>query len=629
MSENPNERANGLKNESSLYLLQHVHNPVDWHPWGSEVLNRAKRENKPLLVSIGYSSCHWCHVMAHESFEDEEVATYMNRHFICVKVDREERPDIDNYYMEAVQALTGRGGWPLNVFALPDGRPFWGGTYFPKKQWLTLLEQVVAIFEQQRNQLERQVSGREQNQLSGIFGSVSEELETPEALQNILSAGVNTLRSRFDYDWGGMAGAPKFPLPGLWRFLLRYSELADDKFLRKHILLTLRKMAYGGLFDQAGGGFARYSTDAYWHIPHFEKMLYDNAQLLELYAEAWEATKEDEFLEVIHLTTEFLEREMAHHDGGYYSALDADSDGEEGRFYVWTLDEMQEILGDKLFPVAAELFGLNGDAYWEEGKNVLVRNSDVHEVSAKLGLTEEEVRNAQFEIRQKLLAFRSKRSGPATDTKVITCWNALLLSAYCKIAAINGDEQYYHRAVELGLHIGERMWSDEGVLYRNFINGRRTIPGFLDDYAASAGALFSLALLTEDYNWMDKGLRILDRILKSFGKNDEGLYLYTPHEQNDIPGTVVEYFDSVIPSSNSMLAGAFLSAFRITHDNKWYRFAEELIQKAGVKLFNRYPVSAFGWGESLLQLTWPAYTVVGRKLTHADRNTGKYLPEVI
>jgi len=364
------KHTNLLINESSPYLLQHAHNPVNWHSWNEETLQKAKDENKLILVSIGYSACHWCHVMEHESFEDEVVAELMNGNFICIKVDREERPDVDQVYMDAIHIIGGRGGWPLNCFALPDGRPFWGGTYFPKEQWIGILNNVVQLYDTQKLKLEQQAAdvtvGIRRNE---IFAS---EYDGKSFDKEILDEMVQNFSMSFDNKEGGNIGAPKFPMPNNYLYLLRYYSLTKKREILDQVELTLHKMASGGIYDQVGGGFARYSVDDHWHVPHFEKMLYDNAQLVSLYSEAYRLTKKKFYKQVIIETLEFIQREMISPEGAFYSSLDADSEGEEGKFYVWEKDEIKSIIVTDV-DIVLEYFGIERNAIWEDGKNVLIK----------------------------------------------------------------------------------------------------------------------------------------------------------------------------------------------------------------------------------------------------------------
>ena len=424
-------KPNKLIEESSPYLLQHAHNPVNWYPWGEEAFKKAEEEDKPIIISIGYSSCHWCHVMEEESFEDEEVARLMNERFISIKVDREERPDIDSLYMGAVQLITGRGGWPLNAFALPDGRPFYGGTYFPKKDWIIVLTYLADLYENMKSQ----AVGNAEIIEKEIQDSSLQLLDTRkiELSVNDLNTAVSKMKDTFDTVNGGINGAPKFPMPSLYHFLLSYAYLQDDAEIKDFTTLTLDKMAYGGIYDQIGGGFARYSTDEAWKVPHFEKMLYDNAQLVSLYADAYRYTKSELYRDVVYDTLRFVKESFTSPEGVFYSALDADSEGEEGKYYVWTEKELKQILGDD-YPTARDYYGIGTEGFWdeitrlgssfattEEGNNILLRpNSSLESDFPKETLER---------IRTRLKKERDKRIPPGLDDKSLTSWNALMISA--------------------------------------------------------------------------------------------------------------------------------------------------------------------------------------------------------
>ena len=403
------KHTNLLIHESSPYLLQHAHNPVNWYPWGAEALKIAKNENKLIIISIGYAACHWCHVMAHESFEDIAVAGFINENFVAIKVDREERPDVDQVYMNAVQILTGSGGWPLNIIALPDGRPVYGGTYFPKERWLQVLKLVSEYIKQNHELAEAQA-----NTLTGMLKSgeqISAVYAGNEFTADDLTIIFKNWRNSFDTINGGYSGAPKFPLPAGYLFLLQYSYLTNEKDALEFVTNTLNKMAYGGIYDQLGGGFARYSTDSYWRVPHFEKMLYDNAQLVSLYSEAFLKTKNPLYQQVAHETLEFIKREMTAPEGYFYSSLDADSDGEEGKFYVWKTDELKSILKEK-YSLAEDYFNFNSAAYWENNNYILLRNYDNKGIAKKNNLTPADFKNEIQNIKTVLLNERQKRVKP-------------------------------------------------------------------------------------------------------------------------------------------------------------------------------------------------------------------------
>ena len=434
--------SNRLAQTSSPYLQQHQDNPVDWFPWGDEALAKAQAENKLLIVSIGYSTCHWCHVMAHESFEDDEVAELMNAQFVSIKVDREERPDIDAIYMDAVQAMTGRGGWPLNAVCLPDGRPVWGGTYFPKPNWMNALAQLhekyaanPAQFEEQAERLTQHIQS-----MDLVPDASTHPFDAADVTRSFLQ-----FRQRFDLTHGGFEGAPKFPMPTSWEFLLQYSHHSDQAAVEDALKITLEKMAWGGIYDHVGGGFARYSVDEVWHIPHYEKMLYDNGQLVSLYSKAYRKFKNPLYKRVVSETVTWLEREMLHESGAFFSAQDADSEGEEGKFYVWTADELVQALG-KDAELYKQIYNMTPEGNWEHGKNTPIRREQTGILATELGITETKLLSKMSEMNAKLYAERAKRVWPGTDDKTLVSWNALMDSGLIEAYRSFGDDKYLELA---------------------------------------------------------------------------------------------------------------------------------------------------------------------------------------
>ena len=500
MASEEKKYTNELIKESSPYLLQHAHNPVNWYPWGEKALEKAVRENKPIIVSIGYAACHWCHVMEHESFEDEEIATYMNDHFICIKVDREERPDIDQVYMNAVQLITGQGGWPLNCITLPDGRPVYGGTYFNKKQWLHLLKQLDAFINQEAEKANEQAI----TLTKGINSTEYIQLNNNKTQHSIsdLEDIFNHWQPNIDFINGGSKGAPKFPLPIGIQFLLDYHCLTKSEEALKAFTTTLDKMANGGIYDHIGGGFARYSTDAIWKVPHFEKMLYDNAQLVSLYANAYQFTKNEHYKTIIIETLEFIEREMTSNEGGFYASLDADSEGVEGKFYVWDKVELDQLLGLDAILIQ-EYYNVTSAGNWE-GANILYTTTNDPEFAANHNISTQTLHAKLMHAKKKLLQIRDKRIRPALDDKILTSWNALMLKGYVNAYNVLGDEKYLATALKNADFIINNCMDQDGKLNRNFKNGQSTINGFLDDYAFTIGAFIDLYQSTFDKKWRNK-----------------------------------------------------------------------------------------------------------------------------
>ncbi|RBQ02901.1 thioredoxin domain-containing protein [Pedobacter miscanthi] len=543
---------NSLIHASSPYLLQHAHNPVNWYEWGQEALEKAKAENKLILVSIGYSACHWCHVMERESFENHEVAEVMNRHFVCIKVDREERPDIDQIYMYAIQLMTGSGGWPLNCICLPDQRPIYGGTYFRKNDWINILENVAALWANEPDKAiqyaERLTSGIKDSEK--IIAAPQTEAYTNEHLTEI----IEPWKRHFDIGYGGYNRAPKFPLPNNWVFLLRYGFLKDDESVFTAVCHTLEEMSRGGIYDQIGGGFARYSVDDKWHVPHFEKMLYDNAQLISLYAEAYQCTKFNSFKQTAVETINWVFDEMTSADGLFYSALDADSEGVEGKFYVWDKAEFDQVLGEDAQLLGA-YYNVTEEGNWEEEQtNILRKTISDDELLAKFDIEAEVLYDKIKSAKAKLMAVRSKRVRPGLDDKCLTAWNGMMIKALADAATILNHNLYYERASAAASFILNNLKSEKGRLYRNYKNGKASITGFLDDYAFFIEALIALYEYDFDEKWLDEAKLLTDYVIANFSDADSPMFFYTSAESEDLIARKHEVMDNVIPASNSTMA---------------------------------------------------------------------------
>jgi len=544
---------NALIHETSPYLLQHAHNPVNWYPWGKEALEKAEQENKPIIISIGYSACHWCHVMEKESFENKEVAAVMNEYFVCIKVDREERPDIDAIYMDAVQVMGVRGGWPLNVFLMPDQRPFYGGTYFPIAQWNQLLLNIGQAFSNHYEELARSADEFTQNiavseiQKYGLLPNVI--ANNPEEFTSM----YQNLAKDFDKIHGGMMKAPKFPMPSIWRFVLQYAYLKKDIEAQEHLEKTLQKMAFGGIYDQIGGGFARYSVDGEWFCPHFEKMLYDNAQLITLYTEAYSFTKNIVYQEIVYETIAFLTRELRSPEGGFYSALDADSEGEEGKFYVWKKRHLAEILGED-----AELFcgyyNTTVSGNWEFGNNILHKTIP-DEAFAKANQLD--IKTLQQKVKSwklVVLSERAKRVCPSLDDKILASWNGLMLKGLVDAYKTFGEAQFLELAEQNAHFLMEKMTSSEGFLWRTYKNGLAKIQGYLDDYACVVEGVLALYQATFKPVYYQYAAKLIEYTLRNFYDEKEGMFFYTDATTEELIARKKEIFDNVIPSSNSIMA---------------------------------------------------------------------------
>ncbi|MCF8296042.1 MAG: thioredoxin domain-containing protein [Saprospiraceae bacterium] len=572
-----NKFTNKLIHESSPYLLQHAHNPVNWYPWGKEALNKAKKENKLIVVSIGYAACHWCHVMEHESFENEEVAKFMNENFIAIKVDREERPDIDQVYMDAVQLITGSGGWPLNCITLPDGRPIYGGTYFQKAKWIDMLSQVNTFFEQNPEKAEQQAKLLTEGvQSNEIIVANSEQAEFKISDLNTV---FDNWKSSIDYEDGGHKRAPKFPMPVGYQFLLHYHYLTQNNDALKAVTTTLNKMADGGIYDQIGGGFSRYSVDAYWKVPHFEKMLYDNAQLVSLYSTAYQKTKDPKYKIIVEETLEFIQRELTSEEGGFYSSLDADSEGEEGKFYVWTKSELQKSLGEKA-DLVIDYYNVTDDGNWEDGQNILFKSDNNKKIAAKYKITEEELAIRVSDAKKILQEVRSKRIRPGLDDKILTSWNSLMLKAYVDAYRVFDKKEYLEIALKNAEFINTKLKVSDGRLNRNYKNGKASINAFLDDYAFTISAFISLYQATFDEKWLNEAQQSTNYTLEHFYDKKSGMFYYTSDIDVALIARKMEISDNVIPSSNSEMAKNLFILGHYFYKDDYINNAKQMLNNA-------------------------------------------------
>jgi hypothetical protein len=578
---------NRLINETSPYLLQHAHNPVDWYAWGPEALERAAKEDKLILLSIGYSACHWCHVMEHESFENPSIAEIMNRNFVNIKVDREERPDLDQIYMAAVQMMTGSGGWPMTVFLLHTGEPIFGGTYFPpddrygKPGFRRVLEAIAEAHRTRRAEIIESAKGFREQFSRQTFRK--NEQETLDA--SLLDLANHAIGSRFDPREGGFGGAPKFPPSMSIDFLLRYHHRTGDENALHMATLTLDKMAYGGMYDQAGGGFHRYSTDNHWLVPHFEKMLYDNALLARVYVDAYCSTGERLYKRIAEETLDFVVREMRDPNGAFYSTQDADSEGVEGKFYVWSLDEFRRVAGDDA-DLLADYFDVTANGNWE-GANIL---HVTHEPDASL--------EAKIEAaRKKLYAAREKRIRPGRDEKVLTDWNGLMLRAFAEAAAYLGRDDYRAVAEANANFILNTLWDGNRLLH-SYKDGRARFNGYLDDYSNLIDGLFALYELTFDYKWLEAAVRIADRMIEQFWDEKDGGFYFTGKDHESLLTRTKDFFDNATPSGNSVAADVLLRLAAVLDRPDYRKKAEDtFLTVAG--LLKQY---ASGFGRLLAAL---------------------------
>jgi uncharacterized protein len=569
---------NRLAAETSPYLLQHAENPVDWYPWGDEALTRARQEDKPILVSVGYSACHWCHVMEHESFENEEIAATMNDLFINIKVDREERPDLDSLYMSAVQSMTGHGGWPLNVFLTPDGTPFYGGTYFPPEDRMGMpgfpkvLEAVASAFTERREEVEENAQ-----QIRGLLQRAMKELPKPDDLTSeLLAEAAEQLSRSFDARNGGFGGAPKFPQPAAIEFLLRQDKRGGGKREAVMVQRTLDRMASGGIYDQIGGGFHRYAVDAIWLVPHFEKMLYDNAQLASVYLAGYQAYGDDRYRHVAEETLDFVARELTDPNGGFYATLDADTAGHEGLFYTWTAEELDEALGEEDAAIAKRWFNVEPAGNFE-GRTVLAVPRTVADVADRLGISEAALKESLVRIRQRLLEAREQREHPGRDEKIITAWNGLMLRAFADGSRILDRDDFRAVAVRNAEFVLEHLQRD-GRLLRSWKDGDARIGGFLEDYAFFIDGLLALYRATLDARWLEEAIRLAQEMVTEFADRDGVGFFDTSASHATPVARPRDLHDGTTPSGNSVAAEVLLRLGAMTGNEDYADRASELIR---------------------------------------------------
>ena len=592
---------NELTQETSPYLLQHANNPVHWKAWNSKTLTTAKEKKKLILVSIGYSACHWCHVMEHESFENLEIAEVMNQHFINIKVDREERPDVDAIYMKAVQLMTGRGGWPLNVVCLPDGKPVWGGTYFRKNDWINTLEQLQELFQ---NQPEKMLAYA--NKLhEGIESLGLSKNEKGEINVTVLESFLSKWEKSFDWEYGGYAKAPKFMMPSNYQFLLQYSFLTQNEKLVEYVNLTLTKMAFGGIFDTIDGGFSRYSVDVKWHVPHFEKMTYDNGQLLSLYSSAYKLTKNDLFKEIVEKTTSFVEKEWFTNLGGFYSALDADSNNrenqlEEGAFYVWTTEELKSLINDD-FELFCLVFNINDFGHWEHGNYVLIQKESLAIISKEQNISLDELKLKKKNWEKTLYHYREKRAKPRLDDKCLTSWNAIMLKGFVESFKALENENYLKIAKKNAHFILEKLWSSDGNLFHSYKNEKATINGFLEDYAFVIDAFIALYEATFEETWLEHAKNLTNYCLDHFYDETKQLFRFTSDLDESLIVAHFETEDNVIPASNSVMAEN-LFKLSVYFENSYYEKVARLMLEQVLPSID-YPSAFSNWLSVLLRFS--------------------------
>ena len=623
------KKENNLINESSPYLLQHANNPVNWNPWNKKFLDIADKENKLVVVSIGYASCHWCHVMERESFQDTTVAKLMNEKFISIKVDREERPDIDQVYMNAVQLMNGNGGWPLNVVTLPDGRPIWGGTYFSKDQWMSALSQIIEIYEKEPEKFIL-YADRVQEGINSL-NIINSEIDNFESIDLVKYS--EKLINNVDLEYGGFKGAPKFMMPSNLDFLLRYSVQEKNIKAQNIILKTLDKMAYGGIFDHVEGGFSRYSTDEKWHIPHFEKMLYDNGQLMSLYSKGYKISNKRLYKKIVYKIHEYIHSEMKDNTGGFYSSLDADSKINdstyiEGAYYSWEFSELQNLIEED-FELFSDYFNINEYGYWTgENKYVLINSLSDSEFISKHNLLEKDFNNKLSNWTNLLREAKKNKKKPNLDYKIVTSWNGLMISGYVEAYKAFNDEIFLNEAIQAGNFIYSSLIKKDGGLFHNYVNEKSKINGYLEDYATVIQASLDLYEITLDQKWIEKALNLSKYVLNNFSNNQSALFYFTSKNDENLISRTIEFRDNVIPSSNSIMAKNLFRLYHYFDVKEYYEMAKDMVLTVSSE-FETYPSGYSNWFDLIYNINSNYYeiAVVGdNAINQVIKFNSKYIP---
>ena len=630
------KHTNSLVHESSPYLLQHAHNPVDWYPWGNEAFDKAKKENKLVLISIGYSACHWCHVMEKESFEDDEVAHIMNEKYVCVKVDREEHPEVDMLYMDAINVLSGRGGWPLNCFTLPSGKPIYGGTYFHKEDWMQLLVNLNNLFRKEPEKVRELSEEIEKGILSISLLPDSGKGKIQKDFQFVDEFAAKIAAS-FDKAFGGYNYAPKFPMPNNYEFLLYYSyalknlERSEEaKAIESQVLLTLDKMAMGGIYDQIGGGFARYSTDSFWKVPHFEKMLYDNGQLMSLYSNGYKNNPKELYKEVVYGIHNFVSKTLTSIEGGFFCALDADSEGIEGEFYVWKKEELEELLGTE-FTLFAAYYSINAKDVWQEGKHILQRKMADIEFCNEQGIALNDLVSKRKNWLNILNERREKRVSPGLDDKTLASWNGLMLKGYVDAYKTFREPAFLDASLNNANFIKNKLVTPDGGLWHSFKKSKGYIPGFLDDYAFIASSFIALYEATFNEAWLDEAKTLADYAITHFYDSKKNIFYYTHGNQETIIVRKADITDNVIPASNSEMAIVLFKLGHLLGADNYLEIAEGMLQAVRGSLLN-YPQGFTNWAILMLhhQIRFCEAAIAGKlALTFRDRINKEYLPNMV
>jgi uncharacterized protein YyaL (SSP411 family) len=633
---------NRLINETSPYLLQHAHNPVEWYPWGEEALAKARVEDKIILISIGYSACHWCHVMERESFENESVAALMNAHFVSIKVDREERPDLDHIYMDAVQAMSGSGGWPLNVFLTPQAKPFFGGTYFPpekaynRSSWTEILHSIVEAWKERKNEIEAQAEN-----LTDHLQRANSVLALGNAIENNNGEGLTTIEhcdqmfstimKSADTQWGGFGKAPKFPQTFTIQYLLRYHYFTGNKEALQQALLSIDKMLMGGIYDHIGGGLARYSTDAQWLAPHFEKMLYDNALLINILCDAFQISSHKKYADAIRKTISFVCDELLSDEGGFYAALDADSEGEEGKYYVWQKKEVDAILGQDAAMFCA-FFDITEHGNWEE-TNILRMLEPIGDFAVARGLGEEQFEQFIQQCLQKLSVQRKNRIKPSLDDKILLGWNALMLQSIAKAAVVLDEPAYQKMAVANFVFLQKRFnnAADSSQLMHTYKNGISKYPAFLDDYAYLIAALLQLYKTSFTENYLRIAADYCSYVIENFSDEESCFFYYTHQDQKDIIVRKKEIYDGATPSGNSVMAENLLQLSIVFDNAAWRARSNKMLNQLSASVM-KYPGSFGIWASLLLYQVMGIneIAVIGANFANLSKDIVlKYLPNVV
>jgi uncharacterized protein YyaL (SSP411 family) len=627
------KHTNDLINETSPYLLQHAHNPVNWKAWNQNTLDLAKKENKLMIISVGYSACHWCHVMEEESFENDSIAKLMNDDFISIKVDREERPDIDQIYMNAVQLMTGKGGWPLNCIALPDGRPIFGGTYFTKEEWSRALTQLSTLYKNNPKKAneyaDKLVKGIQKSEL------ITTNTNKVSFKNTDVKNAIQIWQDQMDFEEGGLIGESKFPMPNALHFLLRYSIQNKYKHIQKYIETTLSKMANGGIYDAIGGGFSRYTVDPKWHIPHFEKMLYDNAQLVSLYSDAYLITKNDLYRKTISETLAFVERELMASNGAFYSSLDADSKNksgklEEGSYYTWNIAELKSLLKSD-FPLFKDYYNVNSSGLWENQNYVFIKTQTDLEFAQKNKISLVTLNSKVNSWNQLLFRVRNKRTRPHLDDKTLTSWNALMINGYASAYRALKNPHYKEMALKNANFILINQIQKDGSLHHSYKNGNSSITGFSEDYATVIDAFIAVYQITLDEKWLSKAKQLTDYAITHFLDKKSNMFYFTSNSSKSLLTRKMEVKDNVIPSSNSILA---INLFKMGHyysNSSYSKIAKQMLNNMKTDAV-KFPTEHYNWLNLMMNYTQTHYEVaVSGKDAETKINAlqNNFLPNVL